>query len=157
MEAYCAGGGVTQQKQRRLNMLILYLKPVDIWRCKNYLQDTQGLKLNIGFLNYFYDLSRQVINILVIRQIHIKIRNEADYSNLKSIDILAVSYFSSEYRSFRFVQGRLYSSVSITTSYGLDDWGARVRFSVGARSFSSPHCGNGDVAPTFLNSALVGG
>jgi hypothetical protein len=47
VEVYC-GWGVTQHEQKRLNMQILYLKSVDIRRCKNYLPDTHGLKLTTG-------------------------------------------------------------------------------------------------------------
>jgi hypothetical protein len=36
-------------------------------------------------------------------QIYMKLRNEADYKNLKSTDFLTVLYVCSEYRSFRFV------------------------------------------------------
>jgi hypothetical protein len=32
------------------------------------------------------------------------------------------------------------SSVGIALSYGLDDWGSRVRFSAGAGNFSLHHC-----------------
>jgi hypothetical protein len=32
------------------------------------------------------------------------------------------------------------SSVSVALSYGLDDWGSRVRFLAGAGNFSFHHC-----------------